>query len=101
MKKRRTTIQLIFKIEVCILSPLSPSWFVGTKYSLVAFQFCTLTPLIHKPNTSKIPQNYMITLKVSNPKYNQFFFFLELANTTRLNNLSPFGNSLTPNLELL
>ena len=52
----------------------SPSWFLGTKYSLVVFQFCTLTTLIHKPNTCKIPQNYMITLKVSNPKYNQFFY---------------------------
>ena len=58
----------------CILFPLPPSWFLGTKYSLVVFQFCTLTTLIHKPNTRKIPQNYMITLKVSNPKYNQFFY---------------------------
>ena len=75
MKKRQTTIQLIFKLEVCILFPLSPSWFAGTNYSLVVFQFCTLTTLIHKPNTRKIPQNYMITLKVSNPMYNQLFFF--------------------------
>lgn len=74
-KKRLTTMQLIFKLEVCILFPVSPSWFVGTKYSLVVFQFCTLTTSIHKPNTRKIPQNYMITLKVFNPKYNQFFLW--------------------------
>ena len=98
-KKRRTTIQLIFKLEVCILSLT----FMVCRDKI----FSSCLPILHfnhfnpqaqyKQNPSKLHDN----IESFQPKIQSIFFFLELANTTRLNNLSPCGNSLTPNLKLL
>ena len=84
-KKRQTTIQLIFKL----LYLVSPPAIVVSRDKIF---FCCL-PILHfnhfnpqaqyKKNPSKLHDN----IESFQPKI-QSFFFLELANTTRLNNLS-------------